>query len=139
MSDEYRDNNYWTKIWNNTVRKQNFDEGVVCFFQRPNRRRSAMVDMYCSPEALEDIRNWAVYEVDEQTKKEIWMTIDKSITKLYGVNMIGTNPCKEIPLNEWNECTLEFKFNSGFFFFTSIAKPESIWLDGANYWTGNVI
>ena len=51
--------------------------------------RSAMTDLYLSPEALEDIRNWGVDQVDEVTRREIYQASDgaAAITRVFGVNM----------------------------------------------------
>ncbi len=45
--------------------------------------------MFLSPEALEDIRNWGVDQVDDLTRREIYMASDDSdrITRIFGVNL----------------------------------------------------
>ena len=45
--------------------------------------------MYVSPEALEDIRNWGVDQVDEVTRREIYLASDDGavITRVFGVNL----------------------------------------------------
>ena len=43
-------------------------------------RRSKLTDVYMSPEGLEDIRNWGLDQVDELTRREIFMAADGTIT-----------------------------------------------------------
>ena len=52
-----------------------------------SRRR--LTDMALSPEALEDIRNWGVDQVDEMTRREIYEAGDGSdtLTRIFGVNL----------------------------------------------------
>lgn len=50
-------------------------------------RRSKLTDLFVSPEALEDIRNWGLDQVDELTRREIYLAADGSITRLFGVNL----------------------------------------------------
>jgi hypothetical protein len=51
--------------------------------------RGKMTDLYLSPEALEDIRNWGVDQVDEVTRREIYQAGDdaSAITRIFGVNL----------------------------------------------------
>ncbi len=46
-------------------------------------------DMYLSPEAIEDIRNWGVDQLDEVSRREIYVAGDDgaSITRIFGVNL----------------------------------------------------
>lgn len=50
-------------------------------------RRSKLTDLYLSPEALEDIRNWGLDQVDELTRREIYTAADGGITRIFGVNL----------------------------------------------------
>ena len=50
-------------------------------------RRGKLSDLYFSPEALEDIRNWNVDQVDEVTRRELFQAADGGITRLFGVNL----------------------------------------------------
>ena len=52
-------------------------------------RRGRLSDIYLSPEALEDIRNWGIDQVDEVTRREIYMAGDDTsiITRVFGVNL----------------------------------------------------
>ena len=51
--------------------------------------RGSLTDLYVSPEALEDIRNWGVNEVDEVTRREIYTSKENgpAITRIFGVNL----------------------------------------------------
>lgn len=51
--------------------------------------RGRLTDLYLSPEALEDIRNWDSDEVDDLTRREILTASDNSgpMARLYGVNL----------------------------------------------------
>ena len=51
--------------------------------------RGRLTDIYLSPEALEDIRNWGVDQVDEITRREIYVAGDEGgvITRVFGVNL----------------------------------------------------
>jgi len=48
--------------------------------------RGRLTDVYLSPEALEDIRNWGVDIVDEVTRREIYVSSDDGmITRIFGL------------------------------------------------------
>ena len=51
--------------------------------------RGSLTDLYLSPEALEDIRNWGIDQVDEVTRREIYQAGDDgaAITRIFGVNL----------------------------------------------------
>jgi len=50
-------------------------------------RRSKLTDVFLSPEAIEDIRNWGVDQVDDQTRREIYVAGDGSLNRVFGVNL----------------------------------------------------
>lgn len=52
-------------------------------------KRSMLTDMFVSPEAIEDIRNWGLDQVDEVTRREIYVASDNSatLTRVFGVNL----------------------------------------------------
>lgn len=50
-------------------------------------RRSRLTDVYLSPEAIEDIRNWGVDQVDEVTRREIYTAPDGTINRVFSVNL----------------------------------------------------
>lgn len=52
-----------------------------------SNNRGALTDLYVSPEAMEDIRNWGVDQVDEVTRREIYTAADGSINRIFGVNL----------------------------------------------------
>jgi hypothetical protein len=49
--------------------------------------RGMLTDLYISPEAMEDIRNWGVDQVDEITRREIYVADDGMINRIFGVNL----------------------------------------------------
>ena len=51
--------------------------------------RNRLTDVYLSPEATEDIRNWGVDQLDEVSRREIYTADDNSgaVTRIYGVNL----------------------------------------------------
>ena len=51
--------------------------------------RGLLTDLYVSPEAVEDIRNWGLSEVDEVTRREIYVAADGSgvLNRVFGVNL----------------------------------------------------
>ena len=51
--------------------------------------RGRLTDLYVSPEALEDIRNWGETEVDDVTRREIYVAPENgpAITRIFGVNL----------------------------------------------------
>ncbi len=46
-----------------------------------------LTDLYMSIEALEDMRNWTLAEVDEVTRREIFTAQDGMINRIYSVNL----------------------------------------------------
>jgi hypothetical protein len=52
-----------------------------------SNNRGILTDLFVSPEAMEDIRNWGVDQVDEVTRREIYVAADGSINRVFGVNL----------------------------------------------------
>lgn len=49
-------------------------------------RRGKLTDLYVSPEAVEDVRNWGVDQIDEISRHELFISGDEgSIMKIFGV------------------------------------------------------
>ena len=50
-------------------------------------KRGKLTDIYFSPEALEDIRNWGLDQLDDVTRREVYLAADGSdvLTKVFGV------------------------------------------------------
>jgi hypothetical protein len=46
-----------------------------------------LTDLYMSPEAMEDIRNWGVDQIDEVTRREIFTSQDGAMNRIFGVNL----------------------------------------------------
>ena len=52
-----------------------------------SNNRGLLTDLYVSPEAMEDLRNWNVDQVDEITRREIYTAADGAINRIFGVNL----------------------------------------------------
>jgi hypothetical protein len=76
-----------------------FSKRLVSLMQTVTRRNSGgnsaslsrgrLTDMYVSPEALEDVRNWGLDQIDEVTRREIYTASEGGapITRIFGVNL----------------------------------------------------
>lgn len=72
-----------------------FTKRLVTLMQNTMRRnaggnsasgfRGKLTDLYVSPEALQDIRSWGLDQVDEITRREIYLS--ENITRMFGVNL----------------------------------------------------
>lgn len=51
--------------------------------------KGRLTDIFTSPEAIEDVRNWDIQQVDELTRREIYLATDDSerLTRIFGVNL----------------------------------------------------
>lgn len=49
--------------------------------------RGRLTDLYLSPEAIEDMRNWGVDQVDEVTRREIYVAGDGTLNRIFQVNL----------------------------------------------------
>lgn len=51
--------------------------------------KGKLTDIFLSPEAIEDIRNWGIDQIDEVTRREIYTGGDNAerMTKIFGVNL----------------------------------------------------
>jgi hypothetical protein len=52
-----------------------------------SNNRGMLTDLYVSPEAMEDIRNWGIDQIDEVTRREIYTAADGSLNRIFGVNL----------------------------------------------------
>lgn len=52
-----------------------------------SQNRGKLTDLFVSPEAMEDIRNWGVDQVDEVTRREIYTAADGAINRIFNVNL----------------------------------------------------
>lgn len=50
--------------------------------------RGRLTHLFVSPEAMEDIRNWGIDEVDEVTRREIFTADDGGFSKIFGVTLV---------------------------------------------------
>ncbi len=49
--------------------------------------RGRLTDLYISPEGMEDIRNWGVDQIDEVTRREIFVAADGAVNRIFSVNL----------------------------------------------------
>lgn len=49
--------------------------------------RGQLTDIFLSPEGIEDIRNWNVDQVDDTTRREIYLAPDDGLTNIYNVRL----------------------------------------------------
>lgn len=49
--------------------------------------RFKLTDLYISPENNEDIRNWGLDQIDEVTRREIYLAPDDSLNRVFNVNL----------------------------------------------------
>ncbi len=52
-----------------------------------SNNRSKLTDLYMSPEADEDIRNWGVDQIDETTRRQIFQRDNDTLNRIFGVNL----------------------------------------------------
>ena len=52
-----------------------------------SNNRGRLTDLYVSPEAMEDIRNWGLDHVDEVTRREIYTAADGTVNRVFGINL----------------------------------------------------
>jgi hypothetical protein len=84
-----------------------FSKRLVSLMQTVMRRNSGgnsasvgrgrLTDIYVSPEALEDIRNWGLDQVDDVTRREIYAAPEGGapITRIFGVNLLALDELGE--------------------------------------------
>jgi hypothetical protein len=49
--------------------------------------RGKLTDLYVSPEAIEDIRNWGVDQIDEVTRRSVFTSEEGVLSRIFGVNL----------------------------------------------------
>jgi hypothetical protein len=49
--------------------------------------RGRLTDLYMSPEGLEDIRSWTLTEVDDVTRREIFLSDEYGLSRIFGVTL----------------------------------------------------
>lgn len=52
-----------------------------------SNNRGRLTDLYVSPEAMEDIRNWGLDQVDEITRREIYTAADGAVNRVFSINL----------------------------------------------------
>jgi len=84
-------------VYDNDANAAQFTKRLVSLLKTVMRRngggnstslnRGRLTDLYLSPEAVEDIRNWGVDQVDEVTRREIFTADDGSVNRIFSVNL----------------------------------------------------
>jgi hypothetical protein len=57
--------------------------------------RGKLTHLFISPEAMEDIRNWGIDQVDNLTRREIYTAEDGKINNIYGINLVDLDELGE--------------------------------------------
>ena len=52
-----------------------------------SNNRGMLTDLYVSPEAMEDIRSWGLDQIDEVTRREIYLAADGSVNRVFSINL----------------------------------------------------
>ena len=52
-----------------------------------SNNRGMLTDLYVSPEAMEDISNWGLDQIDEVTRREIYTAADGTVNRVFSVNL----------------------------------------------------
>lgn len=52
-----------------------------------SNNRGELTDIYMSPESAEDPRSWGIDQVDEITRRELYLAGDGNINRIFGVNL----------------------------------------------------
>ena len=60
-----------------------------------SKNRARLTNLFISPEAMEDIRNWDVSQVDEITRREIFLADDEGGTSIYNVKIAALDELGE--------------------------------------------
>lgn len=84
-------------VYDSSAAPGTFTKRLISLMQQVMRRgyggnttstnRGHLTDIFMSPEALEDIRNWSWAEVDEITRREIFTSKDGQLNNIYGINI----------------------------------------------------
>ena len=84
-------------VYDNDALQGQFTKRLVSLMKTVMRRngggnsasnnRGMLTDLYVSPEAMEDIRNWGLDQVDEITRREIYTAADGTLNRVFGINL----------------------------------------------------
>lgn len=84
-------------VFDNDAAQGQFTKRLISLMKSEMRRqgkgntaslvRKRLTDLYISVEALEDIRNWGVDQLDEISRREIFVAEDGSINRIFNVNL----------------------------------------------------
>lgn len=84
-------------IYDGTAANGQFTKRLISLMKTAMRRngggnstslnRRMLTDVYFSPEAQEDMRNWNIDQVDEITRRQIFTAGDDILSRIFGVNL----------------------------------------------------
>lgn len=57
--------------------------------------RGRLTHVYLSPEAIEDMRNWDLSQIDDITRREIYTAGDETFNRVYGVTLVALDELGE--------------------------------------------
>lgn len=57
--------------------------------------RGRLTHLFLSPEAMEDMRNWDIAEVDEVTRRELYLADDTGAAEVFGVRLVALDELGE--------------------------------------------
>lgn len=57
--------------------------------------RGKLTHLFMSPESVEDVRNWGLDEIDDVSRREIFMAGDGKINEIYGVRLVDLDELGE--------------------------------------------
>lgn len=85
-------------VYDSTAGQGRFTLRLISLMQQAMRRnagggnsaslnRGSLTDLYLSIEALEDMRNWTVADVDEVTRRDIYVSAEGYLNRIFNVNL----------------------------------------------------
>lgn len=84
-------------VYDSTAAAGAFTKRLISLMQQVMRRNSGgnstslnrgrLTDIFMSPEALEDVRNWSTADIDEVTRREIFVSPDGTLNRIFGVTL----------------------------------------------------
>jgi hypothetical protein len=84
-------------VYDSLASPGSFTKRLISLLQQVMRRnqggnstsinRGHLTDVMMSPEALEDVRNWSIADIDEVTRREIFDSADGVLNRIFGINL----------------------------------------------------
>lgn len=93
------------QVYDNSASAGEFTKRLISLMKVAMRRnaggnstsvnRGKLTHLFVSPEGLEDIRNWDETQVDEITRREIYLSEDGSYNRIFGVTLVDLDELGE--------------------------------------------